>query len=150
MSILDMINKDIEKSLCNTCSHKLKCLFALNGIVNKCKDYEITPFQWRDRSGKFYPPAEMETRHLFYTLKMIWNHSVPEHMKLKPYKRYTFNSFYTNEYMTKAVKALTAELKIRENIEIYLPTLNKIQMRLKELNNGKATNRHQIESTEGN
>ena len=40
MSLLDMKNKDIEKSLCNTCINKYVCIFALDGIVHTCKDYK--------------------------------------------------------------------------------------------------------------
>lgn len=95
----------------------------------------LSAFQWRDCHGEFHSPTEMETRHLFFTLKMIWNHSAPEHMKLKPYKKYSFGPGYTAEYMRKAVKALSAELKTRNNIELYLHQLKQIQTRLKELNN---------------
>lgn len=110
----------------------------------------LNAFQWRDSHGRFHSPIEMETRHLFFTLKMIWNHSAPEHMKLKPYKKYSFGPGYTAEYMLKAIKALSAELKTRDNIELYLHQLKQIQTRLKELNNGKITNRYKIENTEGN
>ena len=59
----------------------------------------------------------MKTHHLFYTLRMIWNHSAPAHLKLKPFKQYMFNQFYTSAYMGKAVKNIVPELLAREDLE---------------------------------
>jgi len=72
------------------------------------------PFQWRDRNGDFHDVAKMETRHLFYTVRMIWNHTVPDFLKLRPYIEYTFNPFYTPEYMYNAVEAILNELASRD------------------------------------
>lgn len=74
------------------------------------------PFRWRDRTGAFHAPEQMETRHLFYTLRMIWNHTMPEGAKLRPYNAYSFGKHYTREYMISAVKALAAELGTRTNL----------------------------------
>lgn len=88
-------------------------------------DYDVDGvFLWRTRAGEDLRVNEMETRHLFYTLKMIWNHSAPEEFKIKPYKKYIFSDFYTNEYILKAVKAMIYELRKREDIELYLHDLN--------------------------
>jgi len=58
MSILDMKNKDIEKSLCYTCSNRFLCIFALEGIVHTCKDYKKynTPLH-ADKQGR---PSEVD------------------------------------------------------------------------------------------
>ena len=85
------------------------------------KPKELSDFQWRTRTGEFLDPKQMEARHLFYTLRMIWNHSAPEELKIRPYKRYRFSVFYTPEYMKKAVHALMNELSTR--IDELMPIL---------------------------
>jgi len=84
----------------------------------------VKEFQWRDRRGEFHDVSQMASRHLFYTLKMIWNHSAPEEFKIEPYKRYYFSPFYTQEYIEQAVRAMISELTRRKNIELYLYDLN--------------------------
>jgi hypothetical protein len=59
---------------------------------------------------------EMETRHLFYTLRMIWNHSMPEEARSPSYKRYTFGAFYTPWYMGDAIRAIIPELQTRADL----------------------------------
>ena len=73
-------------------------------------------FRWRDRHGTLHDPKNMLTRHLFYTLKMIWNHSMPGAARLLPYKSYSFGSSYSREYMVSAVRALAVEISKREDI----------------------------------
>jgi predicted site-specific integrase-resolvase len=73
-------------------------------------------FRWRDREGNHYLPSSMRTRHLFYVLRMIWNHSVPEPMRILPYRHYRFGKFYTAEYMKRAVLAIGRELLNRDDL----------------------------------
>ena len=94
-------------------------------IVADGEQFAIANFRWRDRHGNWFNPREMETRHVFYTLRMIWNHSAPEHLKLKPYNRYRFGKPYTTEYMRLAVRALLAELRTRMDLApLWLEELN--------------------------
>ena len=76
-------------------------------------------FKWKDQRNNCHAPTDMETRHIFFTLRMIWNHAVPKDMQIKPFKRYRFTSFYTNEYIVKAIRALTAELFKRDDLTPY-------------------------------
>lgn len=71
-------------------------------------------FKWRDRHGVFHSVSDMETRHLFYTLRMIWNHTVAESMQLQPYKKYAFGAFYSPDYMQRAIKHIGQELFTRD------------------------------------
>ncbi|RLC88494.1 MAG: hypothetical protein DRJ03_02485 [Chloroflexi bacterium] len=80
---------------------------------------EVTNFRWRTRKGVFVQPANMETRHLFFTLRMIWNHSAPEEMHLHPFQKYEFTEYYTVAYMRKAVRACVIELKRRTDLTHY-------------------------------
>lgn len=75
-----------------------------------------TGFRWLASSGRRWDPSEMETRHLFNTIRMIWNHSAPDHLQFKPFRRYMFSSFYSQEYFRDAVNALGAELSLREDM----------------------------------
>jgi len=76
-------------------------------------------FVWIGKGGVPYLPVEMETSHLFFTVRMIWNHSAPENMKIKPYKRYLFGPTYTNEYMLSAIASLLRELCRRDDMTAY-------------------------------
>lgn len=81
--------------------------------INKSDDNKWT---WKDREDNYYLPHKMETRHLFYTFRMIWNHSMPNDAKIYPYHEYRFGSFYTTEYMMVAARRMFNELLIREDI----------------------------------
>jgi hypothetical protein len=80
---------------------------------------QIEGFMWRDRQGTFHKPENMTTQHVFFTLRMIWNHSAPLGMRIKPYKQYNFGSFYTKDYMITAVYALAEELSTRTDLQPY-------------------------------
>lgn len=73
-------------------------------------------FAWRDRKGVMHDPAKMQTSHLFYTLRMIWNHSMPEEAAIHPYRAYSFGRQYTQDYMKNAIVALGRELGTRSDI----------------------------------
>jgi len=76
-----------------------------------------TGFKWRDRKGGMHSPADMGTAHVFFTLRMIWNHSAPEHLKLRPFRQYTsFGAHYSPDYMRRAIKALVAEASGRDDL----------------------------------
>ncbi len=57
---------------------------------------------WRDMSGNLHDPSTMSIDYIFNVFLMIWNHSVPCHMRahLPPYNRYTkFPKCYNKVYM---------------------------------------------------
>ena len=72
-------------------------------------------FKWRDRKGVFHRPSDMHTHHLFYTVRMIWNHNMP--VKIGTYQQYDFNGIYTDEYLKEALRAMVPELASRDDIE---------------------------------
>jgi len=72
-------------------------------------------FRWKDKQDNFHNPHNMETRHLFFTVRMICNHSMP--MKLRPYNEYRFDRFYTKEYMERTIRILIPILVEREDIK---------------------------------
>lgn len=73
-------------------------------------------WKWRDRQGYFHEVFDMKTSHLFFTLRMIWNHTMPEDVKLKPYRCYNFSAYYTNKYMKEAIFNIGAELFKRTDL----------------------------------
>jgi len=58
----------------------------------------------------------METRHLFYTLRMIWNHTMPESVRFRRYRNYQLGPFYTAEYLQQAITHIGRELLQRSDL----------------------------------
>lgn len=76
---------------------------------------------WRERSGTCVRPAAMETRHLFYTLRMIWNHAMPRHMTVgRNVKRWAFGPSHGPEYMREAILHIGAELLARADLAPWM------------------------------
>lgn len=73
-------------------------------------------FRWRTNGGPELLPQEMDTHHLYYTLRMIWNHTVPAKHHFPCYRRYTFDPSYTKDYLLQAIPALLEELSKRTDI----------------------------------
>jgi hypothetical protein len=93
-------------------------------------------WRWRTKGGESYLlPQEMATTHLFYTLRMIWNHTMPKPAQL-PGGRYEFGPHYTDAYMKQAIAQLTPELARRRDLPADL------QRQLKHMIDWLAT--HQI------
>ena len=61
----------------------------------------------------------METRHLFFTLRLIWNHTRPieEIMDIVEGNLYTLGPFYTKDYLAQAARAIGKELAGRHDIQ---------------------------------
>ena len=79
-------------------------------------------FLWRDRHGDDHSIFDMETSYVFFVLRMIWNHSTPDHMRMKPYKFYDnlFNHpHFTNAYVKAATIAMIMELSTRDDLTAY-------------------------------
>lgn len=81
---------------------------------------DVGNFLWRTKdSGQYLRPCIMKTSHLFFTLRMIYNNTVPEIYRHPPVRLYTFDSFYTKEYLTLAVIAMLMELSNRNDMTAY-------------------------------
>lgn len=78
-------------------------------------------FKWRDQRGREHRVKDMSTTHLFYTLRMIWNHSMPTDAQVGiDIRRYTFPPFYTHAYMRQACALMFEELGTRTNLPVHL------------------------------
>lgn len=73
-------------------------------------------YKWRTRTNEFIKPKEMDSKHLFYTWLMIYNHTVQPSLRIWNTHRYKFNVFYTNEYMQESFEQLYIELKMRHDL----------------------------------
>ena len=80
------------------------------------ENHLTSPFIWKTRDNQYFSVKEMNTMHMFHTLVMIWNHSVPEPYKFRSFKEYVFGPHYSNEYMAQAVGAMLLELSQRDDL----------------------------------
>lgn len=77
-------------------------------------DKFLRPPTWTTADGRELEISKMETSHLFYCVRMVWNHSAPEAFKLRPFKRYLMRG--GREYWQPRLSAMVAELRTRENL----------------------------------
>lgn len=81
---------------------------------------DIDNFRWRTKDrGVMLKPSEMDTKHVFFTLRMIYNNSVPDTYRHQPVRIYKFDDFYTDEYMALACRAMIIELSRRNDLTSY-------------------------------
>lgn len=82
--------------------------------------YERGGFMWITHSGEVLQPCDMATPHLFYSLRMIFNHSVPPVFRIlgpgEEMRRYPDVPHWTAEYRREAIAQLSAELDSRLDI----------------------------------
>ena len=90
-------------------------------------DKLVKGFIWIDQMGIPHTMESMTTHHLFYSIRMIWNHIVPLELQVKPFKQYNLSSRFTEKFCKRAVNALLAELKTRDDWWLYLNQINQIQ-----------------------
>jgi hypothetical protein len=82
----------------------------------------IAGWTWKTHDKRLMKPQEMATSHLFNTLLMIWNHTMPEECRFHPYKRWRLG--YSPEYLKHAIYELAWEMAKRTD------QLNPRQMRI--------------------
>jgi hypothetical protein len=78
-------------------------------------------FIWRTHTGQSRYVSDMASPHIFYALRMIFNHSVPPAFRvLRPgetMNRYPDVPNWTPEYRQTAISAFTRELCSRDDLE---------------------------------
>lgn len=95
-------------------------------------------FRWKDRRNNFYHPETMETRHVFMTLVMIWNHTMPADAVIRQsgdwkHHMYNLGEFYNVDYLSIAIGFLARELFKRTDLEpAWLATLQRMHLYLLE------------------
>jgi hypothetical protein len=89
---------------------------------------------WLDQNGGHHAPAQMDTHHLFYSIKMMWNHIVPDEYKILPYKKYRLGpKRFTKEYCKLAVYELSKELFTRKDYWHYYDQMTQIHNKMKQM-----------------
>ncbi len=61
----------------------------------------------------------METRHLFFTVCMVWNHHMPEELRTHNYQKYVFSNFYSERYLKTSISIMLPLLPKRNDLEPY-------------------------------
>lgn len=79
-----------------------------------------SPFIWITRKGEVQYVDEMATPHIFYALRMLFNHAVPPAFRIGDFKRYPELEEWSNDYKLDAQKAFLTELKLRDDLESEL------------------------------
>ena len=69
---------------------------------------------WITAKGNPVEIEHMETRHLFFAVRMLWNHAVPDEFKLLPYRKYHPRSIGEKRYAV--LRDLLLELKERTDL----------------------------------
>lgn len=89
---------------------------SLEGAFNTDGD-----FLWVTHKGDVYLLADMATPHLFYSLRMLYNHSVPPVFRVvgpgEKMKRYNDVPDWDAEYRTVALRELATELNKRDDLD---------------------------------
>lgn len=114
---IERLTADLNRS-----SKLRKRLLAL-GVVNPDRYIPDNPheFVWVSHNGSRRRISEMASPHIFYSLRMIFNHSVPPAFRvLRPgetMNRYSDVPHWTPAYRQAAVNAFTRELCSRDDLE---------------------------------
>lgn len=77
-------------------------------------------FVWQTNDGHFLPPKDMKTPHVFYTLRMLFNHSVPPAFRVGEFKRRKHVDEWPLAYRVQASNAMQDELSTREDVEDWM------------------------------
>lgn len=89
----------------------------MNGLTIKGSQELQEGWAWRTRHGDLVQPSAMETRHLFYTLRMIWHNRMPREAWIVESPRlYSFGPAYSNDYLLEAIRHLSVELATRTDM----------------------------------
>ncbi|MCP3735655.1 hypothetical protein M9979_12300 [Sphingomonas sp. RP10(2022)] len=76
---------------------------------------------WRTHNEGDIAPSQMRTTHLFFTLRMIWNHSMPTSMRVgRNVKLYSFGARHDARYMRSAIVHIGAELFRRTDLPAWM------------------------------
>ena len=72
-------------------------------------------FYWYTHDGEVLEPQDMATPHIFYALRMVWNHSVPRVWRVGNYKEYADVPRWSGSYRKAAITELANELAQRDD-----------------------------------
>lgn len=89
----------------------------MNFLVKASQIQQVRGFRWIGMDREPVAPKDIPTKRLFYIVKMIWNHSVEEYMRVWDDHRYWFDpEIYNETYMLTAFVVLFRELSHRKDL----------------------------------
>lgn len=74
--------------------------------------------EWVTQDGEVWMFSEMSTSHLFYSVRMIYNHTAPPAYQIPGCRRYEMD--WPADIRRKAISDLMAELSTREDIKPWM------------------------------
>lgn len=80
----------------------------------------VEEYKWRDKKGEFHRIDDMETRHIFHVVRMVWDHSMPPGHQTSFPNRYRFPEFYSEPYMALTVRLMLPVLFHRRDLQPYM------------------------------
>ena len=79
--------------------------------------------QWITQEGEEIAISDMDTAHLYYSVRMLWNHYCPPDLQLRPFKLYLLH--FSREYVVSRLRSMVEELSRRGDLtERQLSDLN--------------------------
>lgn len=90
----------------------------------------MTGSKWIKSDGTAQKLSELDTCHLFYTLRLVWNSMMPRPLSIGTFKSVLFRpDLYTSEYWSKCLPVMFDELHSRTDLpERYKKQLANIQL----------------------
>lgn len=80
------------------------------------QDVATEPFIWETDSGELIRARDMTTPHLFYTLRMLFNHSVPPAFRVGKFLLHAGVFKWPVEYRIQASNAMQEQLDTRKDV----------------------------------
>jgi hypothetical protein len=81
------------------------------------RDKFIHPFRWVTNKGQILKVKDMATPHLFFSFRMLFNHSVPPVFRVGAFKRYPDVPNWSVEYRQLALEKLLKEIALRADLD---------------------------------
>jgi len=96
---------------------KIATLQSKEQAWDRTRAYPVDPnFRWVCMDTRVMHPCEMQTSHLFNSIKMIWNHKTPAAWRIQPYTEYKGVRKWGNKETKYAIKNLMCELMNRSDL----------------------------------
>lgn len=74
--------------------------------------------KWKTSNGQSTKVTNMDTKHLFYIIRLLWNTYMPEPLALGTQKVSYFNvELYTHSYLKEVIQAMYKELGTRQDLD---------------------------------
>lgn len=91
----------------------------MNAIQTAANNLPDSPWVWRTHDGMRLTPDQMKTTHLFYTLRMIWNHRMPAEAHVG-YNVKRWNLTMPDSYLAEAIVRMADVLSRRSDLPSWM------------------------------